>query len=122
MAAGDDLFFRRSRRQFQNTDSGLRDERQERVELDFPVPERQVILRRPAAIMDVQAEEPVAAARQRLDVVVPAEEFLALRVAEVVPVADDVRRKRVEHLDELDLVGKFLEVLANLEAELDLQL
>ena len=93
MAAGDNLLLRRAGGKLQNTDSVFRDQGQERAERGLAVAERQMILLRPAAIVDVQAEKPRLAPRERLEVVVPAQKFLRLRVAEVVPVADDLRRK-----------------------------
>ena len=83
MTAGDDLLFRRPGRKLQNTDSVFRDQGQERAEGHLAVAERQMVLLRTPAVVNVQAEKPVPAQRQRLKVVVPAEKFLRLRMAEV---------------------------------------
>src|SRR5450631_3874201 len=96
MAARDDLFLRGARRKLQYTDSVFRHEGQERGKGNFTMSEREVILVQAAAVVDVGAKHAGFAEGEGLGVVVPAEEFLGLGVAEIVPVADDVGGVGVE--------------------------
>jgi len=119
MSAGNDLLFRGARREFKHTDSVFRHEGQERGKRDFAVAQRQVILLGPPAIVNMGAEEARFAQGKGLGVVMPAEEFLALGMAEVVPVTDHLGREGGEHLGKFFLVRKLLEFLPDLEAETD---
>jgi hypothetical protein len=66
MAAGDDLFFRRVGGELQNSDSVLWENGQELRERDLAMPQCQVVLIRPAAIVDVTAQDARAAQFQAL--------------------------------------------------------
>ncbi len=122
MAAGDDLLLGRPGREFQDSDSVLREGGQELRKVDLPVAKRQMVILRPAAIVDVAAEDALGAQLQRLEMRMPAEEFLARGVAEIMPVADHFRWECLEHDGKFLFVRKFLKNFADLEAEADFQL
>ncbi len=102
MATGDDLLLRRSGRELKNTDSVFRQEGQERAEGYFAVAQRKVIFLRAATIVNVGAEESRRAEPDRLEMIVPPEEFLALGMTEIMPVSHDLGWKGFEN------PGKFL--------------
>src|SRR5260221_3719365 len=122
MTAGNDLLLGCAGRKLKDSNSVSRHMRQERGKLYFAVAERQVIVLRAPAIVDVTADQPRLAQPQRLLMRMPAHEFLARGMAEIVPVTDHLGRKGVEHLRKLLLVGKFLENLADLKTKPDLVL
>src|ERR1700683_2754153 len=119
MATGDDLLLRRSRCEFKTNDSVFRDQGQERGERDFAVTERQVILMRAAAIMNMGAKHARRTDVQRLVMIVPAQKFLQLRMPEIVPISHHLRGERGEYFRKFLLVGKFLELLPDFDPEAD---
>jgi hypothetical protein len=121
MSAGDDLLLRGAGGKLQNTDSVFRDQGQERAEGNFAVAEGKVVLVGAAAIMDVGAKHARFAQGEGLGVIMPGEKFLDLGMAKIVPVTDDLGRISGEDERKFLLVGKFLEVLPDFEAEADFQ-
>src|ERR1700722_12260987 len=104
MTTGNDLLFRSSGGEFRNTESVYRHQGQERAKCNFAVTERQVILLGATTVVNMGAEEARLAEGQRLGVIVPAQEFLGLRMAEVVPIPDDFGGKGGEDLRKFLLV------------------